>query len=295
MSSINKELSVLQPLKSFLPEYEIVYQKFTGHSHPTTILLGETHTSAEHRTLNGRLITHIASIFPKTFVLLEGLPSGERIVDTDEKRSISRTFFIEERVFNKIEFQGWDGSNDVLNRCGYPTYLLQEMRNNRKSLREQLKQLYQNIKTLRSHFIATEERMMNMSDDEFNTLEELLETSLTQAGLLKMELQNKIKLIDSIFAKGPATDDRIRETFQARTDAMVNTLTAIENMRRDGQMIGPTILIAGEYHLRTPVELATTPQYNLDPLYRQLEIQSSSIVLIPKTPQIPIQVEDSKQ
>jgi hypothetical protein len=70
----------------------------------------------------------------------------------------------------------------------------------------------------------------------------------------------------------------IANSVQPRTQALIETLRKIENLRTQGKITGKIFLIAGTYHL---VEHFHDPRLSLQPLYKELE-KLPSVVLVRK-------------
>ncbi|HEY4831315.1 MAG TPA: hypothetical protein VIH61_01975, partial [Waddliaceae bacterium] len=76
--------------------------------------------------------------------------------------------------------------------------------------------------------------------------------------------------------------DVLKETFPVRTQAMVQTLRMINNLRHQSQINGPIFLMGGEQHLKTATQHIGVDEFCLDSLYKELQ-SHNAIILIPKT------------
>jgi len=257
--------------------YDIFFiSPHTGLEDVNIFLLGENHDSQECKELNGNFISKMARNEQIT-VFIEGSPFSSPFAHPEKYKP--------EKYIDpccSVVFYGWDVSSEIMSTIGNPPRI-------QRLVVEGLRGVYLTMRKLMKEMIKCKESQAKLEKaicNSSNKIEEekfskMLDDKKDRAKLIAIkfrELQESEIKLEKEIGIGVASPESVRETFPARTKAMVTTL---QQLRSERCIEGKIFFIAGAAHLKTPETDVAIEEYNLESLHEEL-LQHKAAILIPK-------------
>lgn len=261
-------------------DYKLLYFNINFADQADTFLIAETQYPKDSVVLNGNTISLIAKYHFIT-IFVEGINSMNELAL--DKRRLKHLAALDRSLNDRrIEFYGWDSVHDdliklqievssieekisVLENCLAENHInLNDLKGLKKSILSDLKKLSFLKASKKVGYISTyKEQIKTLMDRQYSVLKGLSElyTSLSNAYI---ELEEMIK-----------------KHFPDRRGSMILTLNKILSLRYSGEFSQKAIFTATSVFLEESEKNEYNREFNLNPLYQELE-KHRAVILIPK-------------
>jgi DnaJ domain len=288
-------------------KYKILYFNIDSLDQADTLLFAENHSSKECEKLNGDFISsiarsHIVSVFVEgvnsmkelQFRFVEGISSLDDMITLKNlnERLKSRTCIDSAIKDENLIFYGWDAIDEELslaNKKKNSIFIcLLGIDEQKNETEDKIGVLTNAQKTIIPDYptfdLNTFCRLPEIDYETFlNNCNELICLKNNLKGLKEKLAQ----LEDQYLHATKQLEILVTQHFPKRTNAMTGTLQKIRNMSMEGVLTGKAVFVAGLGHLETLEKDKDKIEYDLSPLYQELQHHKAAI-LIPHT------IEDEK-
>ncbi len=255
----------------FLKKYEISFSNIEALDQADIFLVGNDHFSETDQRNLGLFISYVAKLYPLT-IFLEGTASLKEIEATEYLASSLNLDF---STAKEIRFYGWD-ANNLLERMGNAPAtaalllkLMDETEDRILTIMKEIESLCPGFWNIAKNEISN--LLFSMPIDLLNKISTLMN--------MKDKLEEQMQFLQKELNKGIADEQKAKQTFPDRTQAMVATLRYLRQLQAEGKLRRKIIIIAGSEHLKTKEANLNIKEYCLDLLYEELKFQKAAVMI----------------